>query len=503
MAKTIMFQGTGSGVGKSLLTAAFCRILHQNSIRVAPFKAQNMALNSFVTADGKEMGRAQVYQAEACGLLPDVRMNPILLKPTGEMRSQVILLGKPADTLWGRDYYTHHEEYIQIARSAYDSIAREFDVIVIEGAGSPAEINLQHRDLVNMKMAEYAEAPVILIGDIDRGGIFAWLKGTYDLIQEHYKPLLRGYIINKFRGDKGLLQPGIDQFAQILPLPCIGVLPWFQDITVDQEDGVHLHESARFRPNAPIQIAVVSLPRISNFTDFTPFDVEEDISITFTNDSNILKKSDCILLPGTKNTRADLQFLHEKGLTEAIHAVMASGKPIWGICGGYQMLGIEVNDPLGAEGPSGSTPGLGLLPVKTTMTADKWLEQVRIPLNIPILGLHCPATGYEIHMGKTFAKDPVQHISPTRGEELGAMTDDGLVLGTYLHGIFENDEVRLRFLNLLRRRKRINERQKTVCYKDFKEQNLNKLAEWMRTHTDIDKLISVLNNGLKAKKLQP
>lgn len=503
MAKAIMFQGTGSGVGKSLLTAAFCRILYQNNIRVAPFKAQNMALNSFVTADGKEMGRAQVYQAEACGLQPDVRMNPILLKPTGEMRSQVILLGKPTDTMSGKDYYIHHEEYIQIVRSAYDSLAREFDVIVIEGAGSPAEINLQHRDLVNMKMAEYAHAPVILVGDIDRGGIFAWLKGTYDLIQEHYRPLLRGYLINKFRGDKGLLQPGIDQFAQILPLTCMGVLPWFQDITVDQEDGVHLHESTRFRPGAAIQIAVVALPRISNFTDFTPFNVEEDICITFTNDANLLKKSDCILLPGTKNTRADLQFLHENGLTEAIHAARASGIPIWGICGGYQMLGIEVNDPLGIEGPSGSTPGLGLLPVKTTMTAGKWLEQVKIPLNIPILGLECYATGYEIHMGKTSAKGLVQYISPARGEELGAMTDDSLVLGTYLHGIFENDEVRLRFLNLLRRRKGISERQQTVCYKDFKEQNLNKLAEWMKKHTDMDKIISVLNNGLKSERRWP
>lgn len=498
-----MFQGTGSGVGKSLLTAAFCRILYQNGIRVAPFKAQNMALNSFVTADGKEMGRAQVYQAEACGLQPDVRMNPILLKPTGEMCSQVILLGKPADTLAGRDYYTHHKEYMQLARSAYDSLAQEFDVIVIEGAGSPAEINLQNRDLVNMRMAEYAGAPVILIGDIDRGGIFAWLKGTYDLIQKHHKPLLRGYLINKFRGDKGLLQPGIDQFAQILPLPCMGVLPWFQNITVDQEDGVHLHESVRFRPSASIQIAVVQLPRISNFTDFTPFDVEEDVSIIFTNAPDILKKSDCILLPGTKNTIADLQFLHENGLTEAIHSARASGIPIWGICGGYQMLGIAVNDPLGVEGPSSSTSGLGLLPVETTMTAGKWLEQVKIPLTIPTLGLDCRATGYEIHMGKTFVKGPIQHISPTRGEEIGAMTDDGLVLGTYLHGIFENDEVRMRFLNLLRRRKGLPEKQNTVCYKEYKEQNLNKLAEWMRTHINLEKIMSVLNNGLKSKKLQP
>lgn len=496
MTKAIMFQGTGSGVGKSLLTAAFCRILHQNGLRVAPFKAQNMALNSFVTADGKEMGRAQVYQAEACGLRPDVRMNPILLKPTGEMRSQVILLGKPAATLSGRDYYAHHQKHLQIAQSAYDSLAGEFDVIVIEGAGSPAEINLQHRDLVNMKMAEYAGAPVILIGDIDRGGVFAWLKGTYDLIQDLHKPLLRGYLINKFRGDRGLLQPGIDQFARILPLPCMGVLPWFQDITVDQEDGVHLHESARFRSGASLQIAVVKLPRISNFTDFTPFDVEEDISITFTSAPDRLKKSDCILIPGTKNTRADLQFLHENGLSEAIHAARAAGKPIWGICGGYQMLGLTVSDPLGVEGPSGATPGLGLLPVETVMTFDKWLEQTEIPLEIPAFGLDGRATGYEIHMGKTSASGPVQHISPEKGEELGAMADDGLVLGTYLHGIFENDEVRLAFLNLLRRRKGLCERRETICYKAFKEQNMDKLAEWMKTNADMGKIMSVLNKGL-------
>lgn len=496
-----MFQGTGSGVGKSLLTAAFCRILHQNGVSVAPFKAQNMALNSFVTADGKEMGRAQVYQAEACGLQPDVRMNPILLKPTGEMRSQVILLGKPAATLSGKDYYARHQEHLQIARSAYDSLVREFDVIVIEGAGSPAEINLQHRDLVNMKMAEYAKAPVILIGDIDKGGIFAWLKGTYDLIQDAYKPLLRGYLINKFRGDKGLLQPGIDQFAKILPLPCMGVLPWFQDITVDQEDGMHLHATTEFKAEALIQIAVIKLPRISNFTDFTPFDVEEDVSVTFTSSLEILKKSDCILLPGTKNTRADLQFLHENGLTEAILAARAAGKPIWGICGGYQMLGLTVTDSLGVEGPSGTTPGLGLLPVTTVMTAEKWLEQTEIPINIPALGLDCRATGYEIHMGKTSATGHVQPISPAKGEELGAMLNDGLVLGTYLHGIFENDAVRLAFLNLLRRQKGLCERQKTVCYKGFKEQNLNKLAKWMRTNVNMDKLMWVLNNGLNSGKL--
>lgn len=491
-----MFQGTGSGVGKSLLTAAFCRILHQNGIRVAPFKAQNMALNSFVTIDGREMGRAQVYQAEACGLQPDVRMNPILMKPTGDMRSQIIIMGKPVGTMSGKEYYARHQEFLEIVRSAYDSLAKEFDVIVIEGAGSPAEINLQHRDLVNMKMAEYAQAPVILVGDIDRGGIFAWLKGTYDLIQGHYKPLLRGYIINKFRGDKGLLQPGIDQFAQILPLPCMGVLPWFNDITVDQEDGVHLHQSAKATTGASIQIAVLKLPRISNFTDFTPFDVEADVSVVFTHDPRVLQASDCILIPGTKNTRADLQFLHENGLKEAIYSAKAAGKPIWGICGGYQMLGMAVHDPNGVEGPAGSTRGLGLLPVETTMTAEKWLEQTAIPLNLPALGLNCEANGYEIHMGKTVAKGMLQAISPVKGEEIGAMTNDGLVLGTYLHGIFENDGVRLAFLNLLRRQKGLSERQETVCYKAFKKQNLDKLAAWMRTNVDMDKLMSVLNNGL-------
>ncbi|MEZ0329359.1 MAG: cobyric acid synthase [Dissulfuribacterales bacterium] len=503
MTKAIMFQGTGSGVGKSLLTAAFCRILHQQGIRVAPFKAQNMALNSFVTADGREMGRAQVYQAEACGLQPDVRMNPILMKPTGDMRSQIIVMGKPVGTLSGKEYYANHHEFLEVTRSAYDSLAKEFDAIVIEGAGSPAEINLQHRDLVNMKMAEYAKAPVILVGDIDRGGIFAWLKGTYDLVQDHYKPLLQGYIINKFRGDKGLLQPGIDQFSRIFSLPCMGVLPWFNDITVDQEDGVHLHQSARTKPRASIQIAILKLPRISNFTDFTPFDVETDVSVIFTNDPDILRTSDCILIPGTKNTRADLEFLHKNGLIDAIYTANTAGKPIWGICGGYQMLGMAVHDPNGVEGPAGSTHGIGLLPVETTMTAEKWLEQTAIPLNLPALGLDCDAHGYEIHMGKTVAKGLLQPISLLKGAEFGAMMNDGLVLGTYLHGIFENDRVRLAFLNLLRRQKGLPERQETVFYRAFKAQNLNKLAEWMITNVDMDSLMAVLNNGIHSEKSCP
>jgi adenosylcobyric acid synthase len=497
MVKAIMFQGTGSGVGKSLLTAAFCRILHQNGVRVAPFKAQNMALNSFVTADGKEMGRAQVYQAEACGLMPDVRMNPILLKPTGEMCSQVILMGRPVANMSGRDYYVRHAEHLTVVRAAYDSLAQEFEVIVIEGAGSPAEINLQPRDLVNMQMAAYAKAPVILVGDIDRGGVFAWLKGTYDLIQDSYKHLVSGYLINKFRGDKGLLQPGIDQFRQLLHIECLGVLPWFQGITVDQEDGVHLNEAAQVREEAALKIAVIKLPRISNFTDFTPFVVDEDVSIYFTSNPELLLKSDCIILPGTKNTRADLQFLHETGLAKAIWQARRAKIPIWGICGGYQMLGVVVNDGLGIEGQPGVSQGLGLLDVETTMTPHKWLEQTEVQIQIHGLGLNCHVKGYEIHMGRTIAVNEVQGISPQRGVELGAMSEDGLVLGTYLHGLFENDEIRLAFLNMLRYKKGLLPRKKTRSYRAFKDGNLNKLADWMRDNVDIKRLLELLERGVR------
>ncbi|NDY43599.1 cobyric acid synthase, partial [Dissulfurirhabdus thermomarina] len=330
-ARTIMFQGTGSGVGKSVAAAAFCRVLARRGVRVVPFKAQNMALNSFVTPDGKEMGRAQVFQAEACGLAPDVRMNPILLKPSADAASQVIVMGEAVGHYSARAYYQEFEAHRRVAREAFDALAAEYEVVVLEGAGSPAEINLQDTDLVNMDMAAHARAPVVLVGDIDRGGVFAWIKGTYDLIPEAHRGLVAGFLVNKFRGDPGLLRPGIEAFARLVPVPCLGVLPMFRDIEVDQEDGVHVEALERRGARRPIRVVVVRPERISNFTDFGSLAAEPDVSLVFARRPEEAEGADCLVLPGTKATMADLEILRRAGWGEALAAAAADGVPVVGL----------------------------------------------------------------------------------------------------------------------------------------------------------------------------
>ncbi len=481
-----MFQGTGSGVGKSIVAAAMCRILAKRGVSVAPFKAQNMALNSFVTHDGLEMGRAQVFQAEACGLKPDVRMNPVLLKPSADSKSQVILMGRPKGHYSARNYYKNHEHHLAVAREAYDSLAREYDVIVLEGAGSPAEINLQKTDLVNMAMAEYSQARVILVGDIDRGGVFAWLKGTYDLVQKHHKPLISGYIINKFRGDVTLLEPGIRQFEAITPMPCLGVLPWFNEITVDQEDGVFVQ--ALNSTKGQVNIAVIHLPRISNFTDFAPLAFEEDVALSFPRLPEQLGKCDCLIIPGTKATRDDLHFLKENGWLDKIHSMARNQVVILGICGGYQMLGIEVRDPNGIEGAPGASKGLGLLPVITEMEGKKKLSQTATYLTCPPFSLGTPvkAEGYEIHMGSTW------HTSRGENSSLICTNENGTIVGTYLHGIFENDELRRNFIDFIRTKKGLKPVKKARSYKLFRKKQLDKLAEWMEKSCNMQKLLELV-----------
>ncbi|MHB0911852.1 MAG: cobyric acid synthase [Armatimonadota bacterium] len=418
----VMFQGTGSNVGKSVLTAAFCRILRQDGYRVAPFKAQNMSLNSYA-ADGGEMGRAQVVQAQACGIGPDVRMNPILVKPTTETGSQVIVMGKPARTVDFREQMDHFAEAREIAFSAYDSLSSEYDVLVLEGAGSPAEVNL--KDIVNMETARHAEAPVLLVGDIDRGGVFASFVGHMEVMTEWKRRLVAGFVINRFRGIKALLDPAIEFTERFTGLPTLGVVPHIPDLGIPDEDSV-TWKSFFASEGDGVEVAVIDLPHISNFTDFDALRAESDVRLRAVRSASELGRPDAVVLPGSKNVLHDLSWLRETGLADA---VMRSDAEVIGICGGYQMLGIKISDPHGIEG-GGETSGLGLLPVETVLEREKTLRQVE--------GMHpcgLPITGYEIHHGVT---------------EAGLVCEDGRAWGTYLHGVFDSDVFRRWFIDKLR-----------------------------------------------------
>ena len=404
MAKNIMIQGTMSNAGKSLLAAGLCRIFKQDGYRVAPFKSQNMALNSFITKTGAEMGRAQVVQAEAAGIEPDVRMNPILLKPTTDVGSQVIVNGQVQGNMRAMEYYRRKREFIPAVMEAYNSLAQEYDIIVIEGAGSPAEINLKATDIVNMGLAELVDAPVLLVGDIDRGGVFAQLYGTIALLEPQEQQRIKGTIVNKFRGDRAILQPGIDILEKICGVPVAGVIP-YTHVDIDDEDSL----STRFHTGdgrKDIDIAVVKLPRISNFTDVSPLERFESVSVRYIERPDQLHQPDMILLPGTKSTIADLLWLRQSGLEAAICQQAARGCIVFGICGGYQMLGTSVRDPLGVEA-AGVTDikGMGLLPMDTVFQGEKVQQQTSGVFGEIPGALHSLSgmkyIGYEIHMGRS------------------------------------------------------------------------------------------------------
>ena len=383
MAKNIMIQGTMSNAGKSLLCAGLCRIFRQDGYRVAPFKSQNMALNSFITADGGEMGRAQVVQAEAAGIAPDVRMNPILLKPTTDVGSQVIVNGVVQGNMRAMEYYRRKREFVPAVLEAYDSLAVENDIIVIEGAGSPAEINLKQEDIVNMGLAKLVDAPVLLVGDIDRGGVFAQLYGTVALLEPEEKARIKGTIINKFRGDRKILEPGLETLEQLCGVPVAGVIPYVH-VDIDDEDSL----STRFTRDTgrkDIDLAVIRLPRISNFTDFAPFERFENVSVRYVEKVSDLHDPDMIMLPGTKSTIADLKWLRESGLETAILKAASAGTPIFGICGGYQMLGRTVSDPEQVEAAGISEiSGMNLLDMDTLFRGEKVQTQTEgIFENIP------------------------------------------------------------------------------------------------------------------------
>ena len=480
-AKCIMVQGTMSGAGKSLLCAALCRIFAQDGYRVAPFKSQNMALNSFVTRDGLEMGRAQVVQAQAAGIEPDVRMNPILLKPSSDVGSQVIVHGEVRGQMKAADYFRHKKELIPDILSAYHSLAQEVDVIVIEGAGSPAEINLKADDIVNMGLAKLVDAPVLLAGDIDRGGVFAQLYGTVELLEPEERARIQGLIINKFRGDVEILRPGLAMLEEKTHLPVLGVVPYLK---VDIEDEDSLSERLDAKNSVkPLDVAIIRLPKLSNFTDFIPLEQHPLLGVRYVDSARTLGAPDCILLPGTKNTVDDLLWLRQCGLEAAILKQAAAGTPVLGVCGGYQMLGRTLDDSAATEsGRSQTLRGLGLLPTSTVFSAEKRRTQVRATAAAgPFAG--AALTGYEIHTGRTVVEGaPFARLAD--GTPEGCVC--GNVFGTYLHGLFDTGELTEKLTEFLCRRKGIRpEAAALVPMAAYREQQYNKLADGVRAALDM------------------
>ena len=502
MTGTLMVQGTASSVGKSLLCAAFCRILRQDGFSPAPFKSQNMALNSFVTREGFEMGRAQVMQAEAAGIEPRVEMNPILLKPTSDQGSQVVVMGRPVGNMAAMEYLQWKEKLLPVIDEAFKLLSRQHDVVIIEGAGSPAEINLRDKDLVNMGLACRLKAPVLLVGDIDRGGVFASLYGTVALLQPAERELLKGVIINKFRGDRKVLEPGLRQLEDLINIPVLGVVPYMR-LNLDDEDSVTERFTVSPRPR-PLKVQVVLLPRISNFTDFNPLELFDDLSLTYVRAPEDLDSPDLLILPGSKNTIEDLLHLRRAGWEEALNEYVNRGGLLMGICGGFQMLGRRIRDPHQVESSLPEVPGLGLLEIETTMEEEKSTRQVeafwryRDEGYFITMGEDEPLSGYEIHMGRTdycSTRHPV--YVQTTGQWEGAVDREGRVFGTYLHGIFDNFSWTEKLLNALRRRRKLPEKKSSLpqTYRDYKEQEYDTLAAVVRENLDMDQIYRIIRQG--------
>ena len=534
-AKCIMVQGTMSGAGKSLLCAALCRVFAQDGYRVAPFKSQNMALNSFVTHDGLEMGRAQVVQAQAAGIEPDVRMNPILLKPSSDVGSQVIVNGEVRGQMKASEYFRTKRQLVPDILKAYDSLAEEADVIVIEGAGSPAEINLKSEDIVNMGLAEMVDAPVLLVGDIDRGGVFAQLYGTVELLEEKERRRIKGLVINKFRGDVEILRPGLSMLEEKTHLPVVGVVPYLK-VDIEDEDSLsqrlemrdgkkpldaaiirlpHLSNFTDFMPLEqhpllgvvpylnvdiededslsqrldmknvvkPLDVAIIRLPRLSNFTDFISLEQHPLLGVRYVESTRGLGAPDCIILPGTKNTVDDLLWLRQSGLEAAILKLAERGTPILGVCGGYQMLGQQLDDPTGSEsGRVQSLRGLGLLPTRTVFSEQKRRTQVTATVTAePFAG--AKLTGYEIHTGRTVVEGtPFDTLAD--GQPEGCV--NGSVFGTYLHGLFDTGELTEKLTVFLCKQKGIApEAAALVPMEQYRQQQFDLLADGVRGALDM------------------
>lgn len=505
-ARCLMVQGTGSHTGKSVMVAALCRILAQDGWRVAPFKSQNMSLNSYVTPQGGEMGRAQVLQAQAAGIEPHTDMNPILLKPASDEKAQVILDGRPVGHLDAREYHRLKLEFLPHALRALERLRSDYQVVVMEGAGSPAEINLKDRDIANMRMAEAADAPVILVGDIDRGGVFASLVGTLELLDPREREMVAGFIINKFRGSVELLADGLEYLEQKTGKPVLGVVPYVRDLGLEEEDSVNLDElreaARRGEKAGEIDIAVVHLPHISNATDFDPLAREPGVRLRYVSDPARLGAPDALIVPGSKSTVDDLEYLRLKGMGANILRLAHWGVPVVGICGGYQMLGAKIEDPEGWECSAGEVEGLGLLPVTTVITGDKSTHRVKALARreIPLLGLDetsSPLEGYEIHMGRSRVDtEPALLIVERDGGEVrvadGAVNERLPVFGCYVHGIFENRPAREGFLNFLRRNRGLPSLSAGGDWEASRMDRLDRLARITRASLKMGTLYSLL-----------
>lgn len=495
--KSLMFQGTASSVGKSMLCAAVLRIFRQDGKTAAPFKAQNMALNSFATREGLEMGRAQVTQAEAAGMEPSVRMNPVLLKPTGDARSQVIVEGKPIGTMSAMEYERYKPRLRERIRQIYEDLERSVDVVVLEGAGSPAEINLKRGDIVNMAMAEMADAPVILIGDINPGGVFASLYGTVKLLSEAEQRRVKGIVINKFRGDVRILEPGLAMLEDLLHIPVLGVIPWM-DIDMEDEDSV-TERFSRGAGQGQIRVAIVRLPHISNFTDFNLLSLEPDVSVSYVERASDLQGADILILPGTKNTIEDLHWLRRQGLDSGILRHAQAGGMVFGVCGGYQMLGKALYDPQHVESRIPKVEGLDLLDFTVTFREGKTTVQASGSVDCAEGWLRSHngllLDGYEIHSGvNAFGADCLPFLRLNgRGEIDGVMNRQGNVLGSYLHGIFDSGAFWRALVNRVRAQKGLRQNEEAlVTLSEYREREFDRLAAIVRQNLDMDAIYRIL-----------
>ncbi|MGH7875549.1 MAG: cobyric acid synthase [Candidatus Binatia bacterium] len=522
----LMILGTASHVGKSIITTGLGRIFADDGYRVAPFKAQNMSLNSAATPDGGEIGRAQALQAEACRAMPRVEMNPVLLKPSTDIGAQVILLGK----IWGQvtapDYHTQRvEQLFPEVLGAYQRLAANYELILLEGAGSPAEINLREHDIVNMRMAHAADAACLLIGDIDRGGVFASLLGTMELLEPEDRARMRGFVINKFRGDESLLRPGITMIERRLGLPCIGVVPFLRDLGLDEEDGVALEDrpSAARRwknlessPARALRIGVIALPHMANFTDFDALSLEPSVALAFLEQSEELATADLLIIPGTKQTLDDLRWLEDCGFSRELRRLYGIGVPLIGICGGFQLLGISIDDPQGTEnnGNPISQAGLGLLPVRTALRAEKTVRRVHGSLRAGFFsdGLSPQAhfEGYEIHVGETCHEtgarplsDIVRHGTMDTVPD-GAVSESSRVFGTYVHGFFDRDDFRHEFIQAAHAAVSLAPASAWANVSAEREARIDRLARHLRESLDLDLLKSwiIASSGRRSEKRQ-
>ncbi len=510
--KTVMVQGTGSHVGKSVVVAALCRILAQDGYRVCPFKSQNMALNSYVTADGKEMGRAQVMQAEAAGLKPAVDMNPILMKPVKDTAAQIIWMGQPVRNMTAAEYNRKKKHFLAQIGQIIEKLKKKYDCLVIEGAGSPAEINLLENDIVNMATAELAQAPVILAADIDKGGVFASFYGTVNILPPKYQRYFKGLLINKFRGDKNLLAPGIQWIENKLNLPVVGTIPYFNHIVLDEEDSVNLERQQQKRraKTGKLKAAVLVLPHISNFTDFNALEIEPDIDVLYVKNASALAraKPHLIIIPGSKSTISDLAYLKKANIADTLISMYRQGACIIGICGGYQMLGQAIFDRYRAESSLTDIKGLGLLETVTEFYKNKSTSQVQFKLaGSAFCNKETKAVckGYEIHMGKTFSKkdlpQPFAVIQQGTQKKEGHLKMDkklnNLVLGTYIHGLFDNFILKKCLMEYIADQKGIS-----IClreqgsYDAFKQKQYDRLASLFREHMDMDVFYKIVHDGL-------